>query len=81
MFVANMNSSTHVGNRKKDILNLRKSPTQGLDDTTLTTEKEHAINFTEHGETFYLVCIRMGYVVICLLTVLKYTNSRLKILK
>ena len=38
-FVADMNSSAHVDNRKKDSSILRKSPTQGLDETPLTTEK------------------------------------------
>ena len=31
-----MNSSVHVGNKKKDILILGEGPTQGLDGTTLT---------------------------------------------
>ena len=36
--------------RKKDILILGESPTQGLDETTLTAEKKYSINFTEHNE-------------------------------
>ena len=32
---------------KKDILILVKGPSQGLDDTTLTAEKEYSINFNE----------------------------------
>ena len=41
-----MSSSVHEDNRKKEILILGKGPTQGLDDTTLTAEKEYAINFS-----------------------------------
>ena len=33
-----MSSSVHVDNKKKDILILGESPTQGLDGTTLTAE-------------------------------------------
>ena len=33
-----MNSSAHIDNKKKDILDLGKGPTQGLEHT-LTTEK------------------------------------------
>ena len=36
IFGVNMNSSVHVGNKKKDILILGEGPTQGLDGTTLT---------------------------------------------
>ena len=32
---------------KKDILILVKGPTQGLDNTALTTEKDYAINFSD----------------------------------
>ena len=34
-----MGSSVHVDNKKKDILILGEGPTQELDDTTLTAEK------------------------------------------
>ena len=39
---------------KKDILILVKGPSQGLDDTTLTAEKEYSINFNEQHKEFYL---------------------------
>ena len=39
LFDAYMSSSVHIDNNKKDILILGKVPIQGLDDTTLTTEK------------------------------------------
>ena len=44
---ADMGSSVHIHNKKKDSLILSKSPTNGLDDTTLTAEKEYSINFME----------------------------------
>ena len=43
-FGADMSSSVHIDNNKKDIVILGKN---GLDDTTLTVEKEYSINFTE----------------------------------
>ena len=38
----------------KDILILGEGPTQGLDDTTLTAEAKHPINFTQSGKRFVL---------------------------
>ena len=45
IFGADMSSSAHIDNKKKDILVLRKGPTQGLEHT-LTAEKMYSINFT-----------------------------------
>ena len=45
-FGADMSSSMHTGNKKHTLV-FRKGPTDGLGDTTLTTEKEYSINFTE----------------------------------
>ena len=36
-----------MDNRRKDIFIPGKSPTDGLDDTTLTAEAEYSINFGE----------------------------------
>ena len=47
IFGANMNSSAHTDNKNKDILTLGEGLTQGLDDTTLTTEAKYSINFTQ----------------------------------
>ena len=44
----------HIDNKKKDIFNLGKGPTDGLYDTTLTTEKEYSIDFTEQQKKIYL---------------------------
>ena len=40
-----MSSSTHINNKKKDILVLGKGPTQGLEHP-LTAEKIYSINLT-----------------------------------
>ena len=45
IFGANVSSSAHIDNKKKDILVLGIGPTQGLEHT-LTAEKKHSINFT-----------------------------------
>ena len=42
-----MSSSVHIDNKNKDILILRKGPTQGLDETTLTAEEKYPANFTQ----------------------------------
>ena len=39
---------------EKDILILGKSPTQELDDTASTVEKEYAVNFSEQRKKFCL---------------------------
>ena len=48
-----MSTSTHIDNKKKDILLLGKGPTQGLE-STLTTEKMYSINFTVTKKKFCL---------------------------
>ena len=45
-FGADMSSSLHIDNKKKDILVLGFGPTQGLDDTSLTEEAQYSINFS-----------------------------------
>ena len=52
-----MSSSAHIDNKKKDILVLRKGPTQGLEHT-LTAEKMYSINFTEKNKKF---CLSLHY--------------------
>ena len=51
IFGADMSSSVHIGNKKKDILVLGKGLTQGLE-STLTAEKMYSINFAVTKETF-----------------------------
>ena len=45
IFGADMSSSAHIDNKKKDILVLGKGPTKGLEHT-LTAEEMYSINFT-----------------------------------
>ena len=45
MFGADMSSSAHIDNKKKDILVLGKGPIQGLEHT-ITAQKMYSINFT-----------------------------------
>ena len=48
-----MSSSVHI-DKNKIILILGEGPTQGLDDTKLTAEAKHPINFTQSGKRFVL---------------------------
>ena len=52
-----MNFSTHIGNKKKDILVLEKRLTQGLEHT-FTAEKMYSINFTVTKNKF---CLSLHY--------------------
>ena len=52
-----MSSSTHIDNKKKDILILGVGPTQGLEHT-LTAEKMYSINFTVTNIQF---CLSLRY--------------------
>ena len=57
IFGADMSSSTHIDNKKKDILVLGRGPTQGLE-STLTAEKMYSINFTVTKKKF---CLSLHY--------------------
>ena len=57
IFGADMSSSIHTDNKKKDILVLGRGPTQGLE-STLTVEKMYSINFTVTKEKF---CLSLHY--------------------
>ena len=54
MFGADMSSSVHVDNKRKDILILGEGAIQGLHDTTLTAEAKYPINFTQSERRFLL---------------------------
>ena len=53
IFGADMSSSIHIDNKKKDILVLGRGPTQALE-STLTAEKMYFINFTVTKKKFCL---------------------------
>ena len=48
-----MSSSPQIDNKKKDVLNIGKGPTQGLEHT-LTAGRLYLINFTENNKKFWL---------------------------
>ena len=52
IFGADISSSVHIDNKRKDILIFGEGPTQGLDDITLTTEAKYPINFTQPNKRF-----------------------------
>ena len=54
---ADMGSSVHVDNKKNCILILGRSPANGLDNTTLTSEAEYIINFSEQNK----FCLSLHY--------------------
>ena len=54
IFGADMTSSVHANKRNKDILNLGKGKTKGLDNTSLTTEAEYFINFSRSERKYSL---------------------------
>ena len=57
IFGVDMSFSTHIDNKKKEILLLGKGPTQGLEHT-LTAEKMYSINFTVGKKKF---CLSLHY--------------------
>ena len=57
IFGADMSTSMHIDNKKKDILVLGRRPTQGLE-STLTAEKMYSINFTLTKKKF---CLSLNY--------------------
>ena len=58
IFGADMCSSFHVDNKRKDISILRKGLTQRLGEHSLTAEKMYLINFTENKEKY---CLSLHY--------------------
>ena len=53
IFGVDMRLSVHI-DKKKDILILGESPTQGLDDSTLTAEAKYPITLTQPRKRFVL---------------------------
>ena len=48
-----MSFSVHIDNKRKDIFTLGMSPTQGLDDTTLTADAQYSVNFSRSNRKFF----------------------------
>ena len=82
IFGADMSSSVHIDNKKKDILILGERPTQGLDDTTLKAEAKFSVNFSRSNRKF---CLSLHYnrsdSFFYLLMLQKYISSKQKTLK
>ena len=55
IFDVDISAPARIDNKKKDILILEKAPTSN---TTLTTESEYSINFTEQGRK---ICLCLHY--------------------
>ena len=80
IFGVDMSFSTRIDNKKKDILVLEISSTQGLEHT-LNAEKNYSINFTEKNKK---LCLRLHYngANSSLFVMLqKFTNLKQKILR
>ena len=58
IFRTDMSSSSHIGNKKKDILILGKGPTQGLGVHSLSAEKMYSIKSTKVNTKF---CLSLYY--------------------
>ena len=58
IFGVNVDSSTNLDNKGKDILILGKGPTQGLGEHSLSGEKMYSINFTKVNTKF---CLSLHY--------------------
>ena len=58
IFGTDMNSSTHVDNKGKDVLILGIGPMQGLGEHSLTAEKMYSINFSKNNTKF---CLSLHY--------------------
>ena len=79
-FGADMSSPAHIDDKKKDILFLRKGPTQGLEHT-LTAEKMYSINFAVTKNKLCLSLRYNGANSYLFVNGVELINSRQKILK
>ena len=77
IFGADMSSSVHIDNKKKDILTDDRRSDRWFRDNTLTAEKEYFINFAGQQDK---ICLNLHYkiewIVIYLLMMRKYINSK-----
>ena len=73
-----MSSFVHIDNKKKNILILGESPTQRLDDTTLTADTMNRVNFTQPRKKFALSLHYNGSNSFLFVSAIKYINSKQK---
>ena len=80
IFGVNMDSSTNLDNKGKDILILGKGPTQGLGEHSLSAEKMYSINFTKVNTKFCLSLHYNGHDSYLFVMLQKLVNLKQKIL-
>ena len=68
----------HIDNKKKKILILGESPTQRLDDATLTADTMNRVNFTQPRKKFALSLHYNGSNSFLFVSAIKYINSKQK---
>ena len=73
-----MSSFVHIDNKKKKILILGESPTQRLDDATLTADTMNHVNFTQPRKKFALSLHYNGSNSFLFVSAIKYINSKQK---
>ena len=73
-----MSSFVHIDNKKKNILILGESPTQRLDDATLTADTMNRVNFTQPRKKFALSLHYNGSNSFLFVSAIKYINSKQK---
>ena len=73
-----MSSFVHIDNKKKKILILGESPTQRLDDATLTADTINRVNFTQPRKKFALSLHYNGSNSFLFVSAIKYINSKQK---
>ena len=81
IFGADMSSSSHVNNKKNNILVLVKDFVQEINDTTIYAEKLYSINLLKILKSFVCGCIIIEKTIIYLLMVQKSINSKQKTLR
>ena len=78
IFDADINSSVHIDNKKIDLLIFEKDLTNDSSDPTMSAGKQYILYFNifkvllSNKRNFLWFCIVIGWIVINLLTVLKY---------
>ena len=81
VFRFDVSLSLHIDNKKKDILILGIRPTQGLDDTTLTTESQYSISYSRSNKEILFKPALSWEQQLFLSMLQKHINSKQKILK
>ena len=81
IFGVDMSLSLHANNKNKNIVILGKGQTKGLDNTSLTAEAEHSLNFSRSGRKFCLSLHYNGSNIFLFVNATKNIKLKQKILK